>query len=1006
MKRATLLTITFLSMWRLGQTATTFTELTTGTQTSPTTTQTPPSTTTTWPTATLASTTTWPATTLASTTTWPTTTFASTTTWPTTTLASTTTWPTTTLASTTTTGSTTKTTTMTSSTLGCPGGYEKNPNGTNPTCIDINECALRKQCFMTGQVCVNTLGSYTCICAEGLAQAVSNGESNGCFPVTSMTQRFEIPFTEQLGNTSSLEFMRKSDEFARNISESYGESGIEGMLVKVTKFTNGSVIAWFDIFANKETAFSPEDIRSLHNQSLTSNYWGRNLPNVKVDFPEVAPAVCNEAKLQSAVLYFHGSVFYSFEQTGANSLASSKETCKNSAIGFTATVECHTRTNIDGTVTAYYEYATLREVSCEESPASLLDQIKNHTATTENVESNMAVANVLSSDFSSKTTKDVKDVVQAIHEMNNQIKQDNIQITERTMNYLVWTTDNLNKALKSSNDTVLTDQEKLQYIEALEVFSSNMILTQDKMTMTSPSSVFKAQKIPYMPGASPGAIEFSGSITEVLPGSGSLTPPSVQSTIPASAIPALTISNMTNALFYLHETGVLFPSPNDSAVQVGQVVSVQISNTTLQNLKDPIQHSFTRAVVSVQIEKVSGCTINLERCGYFSIPDSTWKFDGCVTNVDQSNTSTTCYCNHTTNFAVLVQTQHVQENLVLDVVGTIGCICSILGLLLLMIIYFSFKALRTNKLNQIHMHLSICLLIGYITFLAGVERPRAYSACIAVGFILQFSFLSAWGWMLIEFFTMYKKLIVVFTEIESKYLLKCSVFVYSMSLFITGVTLIVAYTTGDSMQHTNWSIAPTTDSLCFVSHYVSDRLCWLHSYSLYFGFLLPIGIIFCINVFGFFAVLRVITRSPPDLGQKVTKTQLKDHIFRIAMVTVLLGVTWAFAIPLTITDDKTVNLVFGSLFSIFNAFQGLFIFLLFCVRRKDVREKWVGAIRNRIPFLKNRGLLKKEDQSQTGHTGNSSTLGRSNITFQSATMTSTLPRDSKVGTIDMRVTNL
>nr|XP_039261307.1 adhesion G-protein coupled receptor G2-like isoform X2 [Styela clava] len=302
------------------------------------------------------------------------------------------------------------------------------------------------------------------------------------------------------------------------------------------------------------------------------------------------------------------------------------------------------------------------------------------------------------------------------------------------------------------------------------------------------------------------------------------------------------------------------------------------------------------------------------------------------------------------------------------------------------------------------MHLSICLLVGYITFLAGVERPRAYSACNAVGFILQFSFLSAWGWMLIEFFTMYKKLIVVFTEIGSKYLLKCSVFVYSISLFITGATLIVAYTTGDSVQYTNWSRAPTADPLCTVSHYVSDRLCWLHSYSLYFGFLLPIGIIFCINVFGFFAVLRVITRSPPDLGQKVTKTQLKDHILSIAMVTVLLGVTWAFAIPLTITDDKTVNLVFGSLFSIFNAFQGLFIFIFFCVRRKDVREKWVGAIRNKMPFLKNRGLLKEEDQARTGQNGNSPTLGRDNIAFQSKTVSSTAPRDSKVGKIDMRVT--
>ncbi|XP_077973088.1 uncharacterized protein LOC120337552 isoform X2 [Styela clava] len=523
-----------------------------------------------------------------------------------------------------------------------------------------------------------------------------------------------------------------------------------------------------------------------------------------------APAVCNEAKLQSAVLYSNGSVFYSFGQAGANTLAASKETCKNSAIGYTATVKCQTRTNIDGTVTAYYEYATLREVSCAESPTTLLDHIKKQTATTENVESNMAVVSVLSTDFSSKTTKYVKDVVQAIHAMNNQIKQDYIQITERTMNYFVWTTDNLNTALQSSNDTVLTDQEKLQYIEALEVFSSNMILTQDKLTMMSPSSVFEAQKIPYMPGVSPGAIEFSGSITDVMPRSGSPTPPSVQSTIPASAIPASTISNMTNALFYLHKTGVLFPRPNDSALKIGQVVSVQISNMTLQNLKDPIQYSFTRAVVSVQTEKVSRCTIHLERCGYFSIPDSTWKFDGCVTNVDQSNTSTTCYCNHTTNFAVLTQTQYVQENLVLNVVGRIGCICSILGLPFLTIVYLSFKSLRTNKINQIHMHLSICLLVGYITFLVGVERPRAYSTCNAVGFILQFSFLSAWGWMFIEFFTMYKKLIVVITEIGSKYLLKCSVLVYSMSLLITGATLIVAYTTGDSVQYTNWSIAPTS----------------------------------------------------------------------------------------------------------------------------------------------------------------------------------------------------
>nr|XP_039261308.1 integumentary mucin C.1-like [Styela clava] len=254
MKIAIVLAIWFLSIWNLGQTynfpaftggnsgtpsssttiwtttLATTTRTTTLATTTPTTTlaTTTPTTTlaTTTPTTTLATTTptttfatTTPTTTLATTTptttlatTTPTTTLATTT--PTTTLATTTptttlatTTPTTTLATTTPASTTTTvpTSTLSSTTLGCPGGYEKNPNGTNPTCIDINECALRKQCFMTGQVCFNTLGSYTCICAEGLAQAVSNGESNGCFPVTSMTQRFEMPFTEQLGNTSSLD---------------------------------------------------------------------------------------------------------------------------------------------------------------------------------------------------------------------------------------------------------------------------------------------------------------------------------------------------------------------------------------------------------------------------------------------------------------------------------------------------------------------------------------------------------------------------------------------------------------------------------------------------------------------------------------------------------------------------------------------------------------------------------------------------------------------------------
>lgn len=70
--------------------------------------------------------------------------------------------------------------------------------------------------------------------------------------------------------------------------------------------------------------------------------------------------------------------------------------------------------------------------------------------------------------------------------------------------------------------------------------------------------------------------------------------------------------------------------------------------------------------------------------------------------------------------------------------------------------YFRFRALRTKKLNQVHIHLCVSLLVGYLTFLIGVERPRLYAPCLAITAVLQFAFLSAWGWMVTEFFVMYR----------------------------------------------------------------------------------------------------------------------------------------------------------------------------------------------------------------------------------------------------------
>lgn len=55
------------------------------------------------------------------------------------------------------------------------------------------------------------------------------------------------------------------------------------------------------------------------------------------------------------------------------------------------------------------------------------------------------------------------------------------------------------------------------------------------------------------------------------------------------------------------------------------------------------------------------------------------------------------------------------------------------------------------------------------------------------------------------------------------------------------------------------------------SSYRAQNFCWLHQYSLYFGFLLVVGILLLFNVFVFLAVIPKITCK----RTKVTKMQCR-----------------------------------------------------------------------------------------------------------------------------------
>ena len=106
----------------------------------------------------------------------------------------------------------------------------------------------------------------------------------------------------------------------------------------------------------------------------------------------------------------------------------------------------------------------------------------------------------------------------------------------------------------------------------------------------------------------------------------------------------------------------------------------------------------------------------------------------------------------------------------------------------------------------------------------------------------------------------------------------------------------------------------------------------------YLGQLLLIGVILAFNFVIFTMVVYKITfRKNMSGNERDKKKETIKRVQNAVIISVLLGLTWIFAF-LSIIEGATF--VFQLIFCIANSLQGLFIFLLFCVRNEAVRKQW------------------------------------------------------------------
>ncbi|XP_016068337.1 PREDICTED: adhesion G protein-coupled receptor F5 [Miniopterus natalensis] len=316
----------------------------------------------------------------------------------------------------------------------------------------------------------------------------------------------------------------------------------------------------------------------------------------------------------------------------------------------------------------------------------------------------------------------------------------------------------------------------------------------------------------------------------------------------------------------------------------------------------------------------------------FSLANHTggWDSSGCYTKVDGDRVI--CSCDHLTSFSILMSPDSPDPDsllkILLDIISYIGLCFSILSLAACLVVeavvWKSVTKNRTSYMRHICIvNIAASLLVADIWFIvASTIRDHHYvlneTACVAATFFIHFFYLSVFFWMLTLGLMLFYRLVFILHD-ASKSIQKAIAFSLGY-----GCPLVISVITVGATQPQEV--------------YTRKNACWLNweDTKALLAFVIPALIIVVVNVTITVVVITKILR--PSIGDKPNK-QEKNSLFQITksigVLTPLLGLTWGFGLA---TVFQGSNAVFHIVFTLLNAFQGLFILLFGCLWDQKVQE--------------------------------------------------------------------
>ncbi|XP_056395032.1 adhesion G-protein coupled receptor D2 [Hyla sarda] len=297
-----------------------------------------------------------------------------------------------------------------------------------------------------------------------------------------------------------------------------------------------------------------------------------------------------------------------------------------------------------------------------------------------------------------------------------------------------------------------------------------------------------------------------------------------------------------------------------------------------------------------------------------------WSTTGCqIKNTFPEATS--CFCNHTTNFAVLLQIYNVQrsaeEEWMLRTLTFIGCGVSLCALVVTFVLFLVVGVPKSER-TTVHKNLIFALAAAETLLMFSEMAESNKVACVTVTACLHLFFMAAFAWMLVEGLLLWSKVVAVNMS-EDRRMKFYYITGWGLPVIIVSVTLATSF-----------------------NKYLADAHCWLNVHSdIIWAFVGPVLFILTVNTFVLFRVVMVTISSARRRSKMLTpncslEKQIGIQVWATAKPIIVLlpvlGLTWLCGVLVHI------SVIWAYAFIFLNAFQGLYIFLIYAVYNSEVRN--------------------------------------------------------------------